>query len=150
MTDAQLLADERFHWVASIDAVCVLLQHSRDEELPPTIPAINELRRVAGQIESSTQSTTTVPAVDYKALFENAVSSLAEISAALGIPEEAASTANGNEEILAALEELLHRVKTELGQSPSDELRSARATLADWGPKLTQLHARVIELEQKS
>lgn len=52
--------------------------------------------------------------LEYKPMFEAAVRSIAEISAALGIPEEAASTANGNEEILAVLEELVHRVKTEL------------------------------------
>lgn len=42
----------------------------------------------------------------YKNLFEAAVLSIAEISMALGIPDEEAASANGNDLILDAIESL--------------------------------------------
>ena len=43
----------------------------------------------------------------YERMFHSAVAALAEISDALGIPEDVASTANGNAEILHAIRALL-------------------------------------------
>jgi hypothetical protein len=43
----------------------------------------------------------------YERMFHSAVAALAEISDALGIPEDVASTANGNAEILHAIRALM-------------------------------------------
>lgn len=46
------------------------------------------------------------PADQYKRMFENAVMALAQITRALDVPDEVASVANGNQEILDAIDAL--------------------------------------------
>lgn len=64
----------------------------------------------------------------YERMFHSAVAALAEISDALGIPEDVASTANGNAEILHAIAELKARAshaRDALREQRRERLRDA-------------------------
>jgi hypothetical protein len=64
----------------------------------------------------------------YERMFHSAVATLAEISDALGIPEDVASTANGNAEILHAIAELKARAshaRDALREQRRERLRDA-------------------------
>lgn len=64
----------------------------------------------------------------YERMFHSAVAALAQISDALGIPEDVASTANGNAEILHAIAELKARAshaRDALREQRRERLRDA-------------------------
>ncbi len=44
---------ERFDWATAIDAVTILLRQSKDAGNPPTLAAVDELRRIAGDIATA-------------------------------------------------------------------------------------------------
>jgi uncharacterized membrane protein len=54
----------------------------------------------------------------YERMFHSAVAALAEISDALGIPEDVASTANGNAEILHAIRALMEERDAYMADRP--------------------------------
>lgn len=77
----------------------------------------------------------------YEPMFNAAIASLAEVSMALGIPDEEAAVANGNDLILEAIEQL------KLGE-PTDEMVDAACAAV---PDLYRVDAiRIIEAAWKA
>lgn len=85
----------------------------------------------AGELEAKDKATSVDPAPvvtasPYESMFRAAVASLAEISQALGIPDDVAATANGNEEILEAIANLVS-----MARAAAEDIERQRRELAE-------------------
>jgi hypothetical protein len=111
---------------AKVDVSMVLARLESQSRPPQWL--VNDLRRILervdplpGELARWRDTAPDTPAPEqtgYERMFHSAVAALAEISDALGIPEDVASTANGNAEILHAIRALMEERDAYMADRP--------------------------------